>query len=189
MGWQEAETISPINRPRPASNRLPSVVFRHAGNRGFTRGFTFVELIFIVALIVIVAAVSIPQFKRSFDSLVLQNFISDFTAFAGYAQAKAVSGGSEVRINIDLPQKRLLTEDHIVSQDDSGQPLEAWAAGKERRIPDSVSVDLKGGADKVTFYPDGSSDKAEFGISGRYDKKYTVSVEPGTGYVNVKQTE
>ena len=129
------------------------------------------ELIFIVALVTIAAAASIPQFKRSFDSLMLQNFISDFTAFAGYAQAKAVSGGSEVRINIDLPQ-RLLT-----------------AGEKQRRIPDSVSVDLKGGAGKVTFYPDGSSDKAEFGISGRYDKKYAVSVEPGTGYVNVKETQ
>ncbi len=147
------------------------------------------ELIFIVALIVIVAAVSIPRFKSSFDSLVLQNFISDFTAFAGYAQAKSVSSGSEVRINIDLPQKRLLTEDRIVSQDDFGQPLEAWAADKERRIPDSVSVDLKASADKVVFYPDGSSDKAEFEISGEYNKKYTVSIEPGTGYVNVKQTE
>lgn len=129
------------------------------------------ELIFIVALVTIAAAVSIPQFKRSFDSLMLQNFISDFTAFAGYAQAKAVSGGSEVRINIDLSQ-RLLT-----------------AGEKQRRIPDSVSVDLKGGAGKVTFYPDGSSDRAEFGISGRYDKKYAVSVEPGTGYVNVKETQ
>lgn len=185
MEWQAAETTSPISRPRPVSNRLLSMLLRRAGNRGFT----FVELIFIVALIAIVAAVSIPQFKRSFDSLMLQNFISDFTAFAGYAQAKAVSGGSEVRINIDLPQKRLLTEDHIVSQDDSDQSLEAWAAGKERLIPDSVSVDLKGGSGKVTFYPDGTSDKAEFVIGGKYDKKYAVSVEPGTGYVNVKQTE
>jgi len=161
------------------------MVLRRAGNRGFT----FIELIFIVAFIAIVAAALIPQFKRSFDSLVLQNFISDLTAFAGYAQAKAVSSGSEVRINIDLPRKRLLIEDHIVSQDDSDQPLETWAAGKERRIPDSASVDLKGGSGKITFYPDGSSDKAEFGISGKYDKKYAVSIEQGTGYVNVEQTE
>lgn len=150
---------------------MSSVILRRSGSRDFTQGFTFVELVFIVALVVTVAAVSIPQFKRSFDSLVLQNFISDFTAFAGYAQAKAVSGGSEVSINIDLEQ-RLLT-----------------AGEKQRRIPDSVSVDLKGGAGKVTFYPDGSSDKAEFGLGGRYDKKYTVSVEPGTGYVDVKETQ
>lgn len=164
-------TISPISRPRRANNRLPSMALQHSGSRGFTQGFTFVELIFVVALVTIAAAVAIPQFKRSFDSLVLQNFISDFTAFTGYAQAKAVSGGSEIRVEIDLPQKRLT------------------AAEKERRIPDSVSVDLKGGTGKITFYPDGSSDKEEFEISGRYGKKYSVSVEPGTGYVNVKETQ
>lgn len=180
------ETISPISRARPASS---SMTLARAGSRGFTRGFTFVELIFIIALITIITAVSIPQFKRSFDSLVLQNFISDFTALAGYAQAKAVSSGSEVRVNLDLPQKRFLIEDRLESQGAYGESEVEWEAGKEKRIPDSVLVDLKESADKIVFYPDGSSDKAEFEVSGRYNKKYLVSVEPGTGCVNVKETE
>ena len=144
------------------------MVFHRRGRRGFT----FLELIFVITLMAILAAVTLPQFRRSFDSLVLQNFVSDFTSLAMYAQAKAVSGSSETRVDFDLPQKRILTEDH-----------------KVKAIPDSVLVDLKEGTGKIVFYPDGTSDKADFEIRGKYGGKYSISVDPGTGYVNVKETE
>lgn len=151
------------------------------------RGFTFVELIFVVALLTILAAVTVPQLKKSFDSLVLQNFVSDFTSLAGYAQAKAISNGHEVRVNFDLPQKRLLAETRVVYQDASGNPAEEWSPDKSKVIPDSVFVTLKENEGRIIFYPDGSSNKAEFEIDGKGGKKYSVSVEEGTGYVNVKE--
>jgi len=153
------------------------------------RGFTFIELIFVVTLLAILAAVTVPQFRRSFDSLVLQNFVSDFTSFAMYAQAKAVSGGSETSVDLNLPQKLLLTEDHLKYQDASGGNVDQWVTGKVKAIPDTVSVDLKNGTGKIVFYPDGTSDSADFEINGKYGGKYSVSVDPGTGYVNAKQTE
>jgi prepilin-type N-terminal cleavage/methylation domain-containing protein len=153
------------------------------------RGFTFVELIFVITLLTILAAVTVPQFRRSFDSLVLQNFVSDFTSLAMYAQAKAISGGAEASVDFDLPQKRILAEDHLVFQDPYGGNVDQWVSGKVKAIPDSVLVDLKEGTGKVVFYPDGTSDKADFEIRGKYGGKYSISIDPGTGYVNVKETE
>ncbi|MDD4879629.1 MAG: prepilin-type N-terminal cleavage/methylation domain-containing protein [Candidatus Omnitrophica bacterium] len=153
------------------------------------RGFTFVELIFVVALLTILAAITVPQFRRSFDSLVLRNFVSDFTSLAMYAQAKAVSGSAEASVDFDLPQKRILTEDHLVSRDPYEGNVDQWVTGKVKTIPDSVLVDLKEGKAKIIFYPDGTSDKADFEIKGKYGGKYSVSVDPGTGYVNTKQAE
>ena len=153
------------------------------------RGFTFVELIFVITLLTILAAVTVPQFRKSFDSLVLQNFVSDFTSLAMYAQAKAVSGGAETSVDFDLPQKRILIEDRLVLQDSFGGGVDQWVAGKVKVIPDTVSVDLKEGEGKIVFYPDGTSDKADFEITGKYGGKYSISVDPGTGYVNVKQAE
>ena len=161
------------------------MVFHRRGRRGFT----FLELIFVITLLTILAAVTLPQFRRSFDSLVLQNFVSDFTSLAMYAQAKAVSGSSKTSVDFDLPQKRLLTEDLIVLQDPSGENVDQWLTGKVKAIPDSVLVDLKEGTGKIVFYPDGTSDSADFEIKGKYGGKYSVLVDPGTGYVNVKQTE
>lgn len=180
-----AQTPYPINNPSPGSIRPLSMAFQRRGYRGFT----FVELIFVVTLLAILAAVTLPQFRRSFDSLVLQNFISDFTALAGYAQAKAITNGYKARINFDLPQKRLLAETRVVYQDASGNPAEEWSPDKSKVIPDSVLVDLKEGTGKIVFSPDGTSDQADFEIKGKYGGKYSVSIDPGTGYVNVKQTE
>ncbi|MDD5072487.1 MAG: prepilin-type N-terminal cleavage/methylation domain-containing protein [Candidatus Omnitrophica bacterium] len=153
------------------------------------RGFTFIELIFIITLLAILAAVAVPQFRRSFDSLVLQNFVSDLTSLAMYAQAKAISGSAEASVDFDLPQKRVLTEDHLVFRDPYGVDVDQWVTGKVKSIPDSVLIDLKEGKAKIVFYPDGTSDRADFEIKGKYGGKYSVSVDPGTGYVNVKQTE
>jgi len=161
------------------------MIFRAGGHRSFT----FIELIFIAVILSILAAVSIPQFRKSFNLLAVQNFISDFTAIAGYAQAKAVNGGSEVRIRLDLPKKLLLTENHFIIQDSYGVTKEEWRIEKVKNIPDSVSIDLKKTGDRIVFYPDGTSDNAQLEISDGYGRKYSVSMEPGTGYVTVKQMQ
>ncbi len=153
------------------------------------RGFTFIELIFVVTLMAVLAAFTVPQFRRSFDSLVLQNFVSDFSSLAMYAQAKAITGGSETSVDIDLTQKLLLAEDHVKYQDAYGGNVDLWVTGKVKAIPDPVSVDLKAGTGKIVFYPDGTSDSADFNIVGKYGGKYSVTVDPGTGYVNAKKTE
>ena len=160
------------------------MVFQHC-----RRGFTFIELIFVVTLLAILAVVTVPRFRRSFDSLVLQNFVSDFTSYAMYAQAKSVSGGSEVSVDLDPTQRLLLTEDHVKYQDPSGGNVDQWVTGKVKSIPDLVLVDLKASTGKIVFYPDGTSDSADIDIKGKYSGKYSVSVDPGTGYVNAKQTE
>ena len=92
-------------------------------------------------------------------------------------------------VDFDLPNKCLLTEDGFVSQDPLGENVDQWLTGKVKAIPDSVLVDLKEGTGKIVFYPDGTSDSADFEIKGKYGGKYSVLVDPGTGYVNVKQTE
>ena len=157
--------------------------------RHLRQGFTFLELILVAAVMSILVAVSVPQFRKSFDSLVFQNFISDLTSFAGYAQAKAVTNSSEMRVNIDLQQKRLLLESRMPSGGTLTLGTEEWRIEKTKVIPDSLSVDLKGGSGEIKFYPDGTSDKAEFAVTDRYGIECSVFVEPGTGYVDVKKTE
>ena len=153
------------------------------------RGFTFIELLLVIGLLSIMVAVSIPQFKRSFDSLILQNFISDFTAFSGYAQAKAINTGSQVRIKFDLPQKRLIAEICLISSDPYGGQLTQWKGDKARTIPEGVTIDQGKTGGIIVFYPDGTSDKADLEIGNGTEKKFSVSIEPGTGYVNIKQAE
>lgn len=142
-------------------------------------GFTLLELIFVAAILIFIATLAIPQFRRSFNFLGLQNFVSDVASFARYAQAKAIMEGKVTRLAFDIDNKYLRIES---TPDDK-----KWEAEKSKPIPDFISIDLQGIENGIKFYPDGTADKASINIGIPSGKSYTVSTESATGYVKVEE--
>lgn len=162
--------ISPISRRQ--RNKFGFIPFLRGGT-----GFTLLELIFVVAILVFVVTLATPQFRKSFDFLGLQNFVSDVVSFARYAQAKAIAGGSTNRLVIDVEAKLLKAESL------SG---EQWKLEKSKPIPDFISIESEDYDEGIKFYPDGTADKTTIKIGIPSGKIYTISTESATGYVKVQ---
>lgn len=159
----------------------------HQRNRNF--GFTLLELIFVAAILIFIATVAIPQFRKSFNFLGLQNFVSDVVSFARYAQAKAIVDGKTKRLMFDVEGKLLRIESYDVVKKEDEVEIEDWSLEKSKPIPDFIILtDLQQYSENgIKFYPDGTADKATIKITISSGKSYTISVEQATGYVKVEE--
>ncbi len=166
--------ISPIKRRRRRNRNYLVTPLTNS-----VAGFTLLELIFVVLILVLIATLAIPQFRKSFNYLGLQNFVSDVVSYARYAQAKAIMDGRTKRLFFDIENKRLRLE---------GTPDDKiWQIEKSKSMPDFISIDLRDSEDGIKFYPDGTTDKSSIKIGIPSGKSYTITMEPMTGYVKVEE--
>ena len=144
------------------------------GVRHRSRGFTLVELIIVLFIIALVAAVALPAVGRGVDALQLRAEVATFAAFLRYAREQAITTreAQEVTINADT---RLLT---------------LRAAGTEgararRRLSPRISVRAESPTGlAITFSPGGVSTGGSFRLVGPDGRAYRVSVNPLTGRVS-----
>ena len=84
----------------PTGNRtIPS------GNAPWTRAFTLIELILVMAMLLIVLAVSAPTLSRFFRGRTLDSEARRFIALTRYGQSRAVSEGVPMELWIDPKQR------------------------------------------------------------------------------------
>jgi len=145
-------------------------------------GFTLLELVLVAAILIIVSALAVPRFRKTFDFLQLQNFASDTVSFARYAQAKAITDGKIYKLVFDTEKKLLKIESQAKAEDGDGGE-EKWYTEKNKLMPDYVEVQLEEGKGDVKFYPDGTADKATIKVFVPSGKSYNIFIEPATGYV------
>ncbi|KPK39574.1 MAG: hypothetical protein AMJ78_08290 [Omnitrophica WOR_2 bacterium SM23_29] len=151
----------------------------HQPNRYF--GFTLLELIFVAAILIFIATLAIPQFRKSFNFLGQQSFVSDVVSFARYAHAKAIIDENTNRLVFDLENKYMRIE--------SAPDDEQWQLEKSKPIPDFISIDFEDAEGIIKFYPDGTADEASFKISIPSGKTYPVSIHSATGYVKIEEPQ
>lgn len=142
-------------------------------------GFTFLELIFVVVILVVITALAIPQFRNAFNYLQFQGFVSDTVSFARYGQARAITDRKTDRLSFDLKNGYMMLESSVDGK--------TWTAEKFKPIPSFVSVTLEGDDGEIKFYPDGTADGKKVTISGPSGKGYVISTEAATGYVKVEE--
>lgn len=145
--------------------------------------FTFIELLIVIIIIATLTAISIPNFRKTFDNLELENFVKDIYYLARYLQA---SSAAENRIyyleinreNAEFQAKYL-----------EGNELKAIAGrfGKIYKAPKEVVLtiepaDLTG----VYFYPDASSDKISITLKNKHNKQISLIAKGITSEIQIK---
>ena len=71
------------------------------------RGFTFVELMLVLAIITLVAGVVWPSFSRSMPLLAVRGAARTVFAFAQRARSEAVAQAVRFRLTLDLSERSL----------------------------------------------------------------------------------
>lgn len=87
-----------------AAGMLPGGKRRQERRRDGTGGFTLIELILVMTMLLIVLSVSAPSLSRFFRGRTLDLEVNRFVALTRYGQSRAVSEGVPVILWID-PQK------------------------------------------------------------------------------------
>ena len=157
------------------------------------RGFSLIELLLVVVLMVTVAGLSIPNLPKQFSSMELSAAARQLSSLMRYAQSLAVVHQKEYRLCFSTESARYWLEQKAA--DDAAEDLDEALDGQERfeklngprgkifSFPRGISLDAE--QDLVRFYPDGTMDRARIMLTNANKKTKIISTQERRGQVDV----
>ena len=143
------------------------------------RGFSLMELVVVLAILAIAAAVVAPGVGRTADGVRARAEVGAIAAFLRSAREQAVSRHQTLEVRVDR-------ESHTLVMRRAGQAGEAGV-----RATRAVSPLLRiapGPPPHVTFLPHGMSTGARFAIATPGPRTYVITVDALTGRVSTERT-
>ncbi|MFA5059229.1 MAG: GspH/FimT family pseudopilin [Candidatus Omnitrophota bacterium] len=149
-------------------------------------GFTLVEILLVVALIAILAGLSLPRFSKTYAHFQLQTTAGQITDLMRYAQGRAITKKRTLKLEFDPSYKkyRLSEEKRSPWQDDEEvQEFEEIPGrfGREFLVAENISVEYED--PDIRFYPDGKIDPARIYVCEKNENCLTVSTQEQYGHV------
>lgn len=156
-----------------------------------TAGFTLVELIFVMALLTVVVALSAPSLSRSMRQRNLNEEASRFLAATEYARDEAVSQGVPMTVWIDPAAQRFGVEPKKGFDGAVGRERE-FAVNPDVQFEVGIGVGKGGVITAAEFSPDGSpalSSLDSVRLMDRFKSSLSVArTSDGWSYEIVKET-
>ena len=132
---------------------------------GTPRGFTLIELILVMAMLMIVLAVAFPSLKNFFHGRDLDSEARRFLSLTRYGQSRAISEGVPMMLWIDSRQGAYGLETQTGYTDADGKALEFYVddeltveipmSATRRTILSQYAVAGLGNVPAIRFQPDG----------------------------------
>jgi prepilin-type N-terminal cleavage/methylation domain-containing protein len=209
-----------VGATRPALRRLEGRVAptpetphlkRHTRNPGPSRvaGFTLLELIVVLFILALAAALVAPVFTRSFGQLRLKAAARDLAALCRFARTQAIANQVVLEVVLDRganaywlrgPEwvvSRLGGIEQVATAEDPEQPWQVrLRQARVRPLPVGVtlkSVILDPGTLRedergaIVFFPQGSSSGGEVWVSDEKGRGYRIVIDPSIGVVRIHQ--
>jgi type II secretion system protein H len=169
--------------------------------------FTLIEMVVVVVLIGIMAAMIIPEMKGTFDDALLRSTGRNLINVFNLASSRAVSLNQSCRVKLDMQSGRYFVEREI---HEGGQenfaPLKD-VSGAEGKLDSRIVIEVSqpdetpsendsdspatepSPPDTVSFYPDGTADAAEIKLRDRDGFQMTLRMNPITARVRLTEPE
>ena len=148
-------------------------------------GFTLLELIFVVVILLALVMVSTPRFIRTYRNLVFKNFSRDIYDLSQTLQQISVLKGKTIKmfINDENRTVEILTK-KVVDNDIVCDYLENRLF-KPYKIPDYCS--LESSPDVIFFYPDNSVLRATLSLTDRTGREATIVFDDSKGTITLQE--
>ncbi|HSV72234.1 MAG TPA: type II secretion system protein [Chthonomonadales bacterium] len=174
---------------------------------GLARGFTLVELITIIVIMMVVASITVPAWARFHDRVVFERVVARVAAEVNAARESALREGAGSSVRYDAQSNALVvtTSGHVEDTDapvalqeldDARRPAGERAMGLLEDVAiaeftsyagiDGSPVSPEAGADTLRFHDDGSSDGGEILVVSATGRMARIAVLPTTGRVVVE---
>jgi type II secretion system protein H len=137
-----------------------------------SEGFTFVELIVVLVILAVVAALVTPSFSRTIASARLRSAASDVRTTLARGRALAVAAAKERTVAFDLSRGEFGVDNEVTRVLPETIRLGAVLPGEGRKERGNV---------RVRFFPDGSGEEAEISVTAEDGGTLRVTVDPLTG--------
>jgi len=159
------------------------------------RAFTLIELMMVVVLIGVLAAVVIPSLKGPGGAAALRSSSRQFLASANIARQEAIAAQEPVILRIDTENRkwRIVLPEEEVKRRSRTSKVDAGTSTIEqyRELSKGLTFGrfIRSGVvqnrpkDKyheITFYPNGASNGGVVELVGRQDRKMTVEIAAAT---------
>lgn len=164
------------------------------------RAFSFVELMFVVVVLGVLAAVALPRFAGAMRGAALQSTARDLAAISSIARQSAVTSQQETMLVLDQEQRRWFLNGPVLdererrraaSRSTRVEPLARSDEEQPRRLDDRVRFHqiappngrVYSDRDTVVirFFPNGASSGATIVLADDRDRRMTVEIEAATG--------
>lgn len=157
-----------------------------------SKGFTFIELVLVSIIILVLVGITAPQFRGPFHRIQLKNTCQSLVQLMRYIQGKSIAEKKFCRINFDFEQGTFWP-----TVEDEAHPGKfvrikgKW--GKTFKTTEGVSINaledipINEETSFITFYPDGTSDKAKIKISGSKGKAFTITTQRTIRYAETEE--
>ena len=132
-----------------------------SGKRRFAAGFTFLELLLVLLLVVILAGVSYPVIKNNFNATQLPVFTKRLQALFVYLRERAIVERKVVYLTFEEVNTK-----YRVNIGNESRTIESFV------VPEKIRVETE--QEQIAFYPDGSIDKVTINL-----------ISPGQSEVNL----
>ncbi len=152
------------------------------------RGFTLVELVIIVFLIGVLAALTIPSMNAWLNSLRYKETAWDILSQSRLARQLAITKNREHRVELDIDGRRYrLTEGNASSGSTTWTQVKPWKS-LDPKVNWATGQACNGNTDiNVTFYPNGTADAATICILDTNNtQRYKVVVTARSGRVRIE---
>jgi len=141
---------------------------------------TLIELLVVIVIIGILSVISLPNFRKTYNSLQLNSFTRDFQNFMQYLTQRAVVERKIIYLNIDNEQKKYWA-----------QIKDTEIKFKIRSIPGEIRIEITSDTEErqgIYFYPDGQIEAVDIKIN-LADQNITLTTKGVFGSVKVKSEE
>jgi type II secretion system protein H len=201
--------------PRPSIAATP--VTCHSSPVTRRSGFTLVELLTVLTILVLLSALAAPAFTRQYHTAQLNSAARNIVALIQYARSQAVVEGTTYRLNIDQQTGRLWVthyDDGTQTEQEPNFVIDESALGSERLIPEGVLVREialgdealaqlsdealqiiqaqqgqlnEEGTPYITFSPQGTTDGARILLENDYEDRVAISLDAVTGRTEIAE--
>jgi len=172
----------PINR-RAWRRFTPAPIGIRSGYKQLVRGFTLIELIFVVVIIGVLIGASAPQLKKALDDFELRNFAKDIYALSLYLQASAVSRATVYCLHIRQEDGEFRAS---YKAGDGFRDLPG-RYGRAYRAPPQTTIALDPpDMAAVYFYPDGGIDRITITLANGQGKQYSLEMRGASGEIKIR---
>ena len=155
----------------------------HDSNNPFSRGFTLIEVMLVVVIILIATAVSVPVFRGTFKSTQMTDALRSTVRMARFARNMAILKQSECTLQFEEDRMVLTCADPNEPKTERRLPHDIKISEFENLSEEGLPEDKR----TVHYYSNGMNDGFKLTLTDDKDRQREIECHPFTGKVTVEE--